>query len=152
MKLLSRCLLAIGLFAGFLASERGAQAAPDPVRRPFDVTHYSARVEPNISDKTIKGLVILRLVVTAENQSTIELDSGDLTIDAVKERQSRVDFESHDRRLIVRWPRPAKLNEVREIEVEYHGAAFRDSILFRTFSGLYGVFYEPMAGLCRCAG
>jgi aminopeptidase N len=148
MKPLSRCLLAIGLFAGFLASERGAQAAPEPARRPFDVTHYSARVEPNISDKTIKGLVILRLVVTAENQSTIELDSGDLTIDAVKERQSRVDFESRDRRLIIRWPRPAKMNEAREIEVEYHGAPHSGIQFFSERSQVYTVFSTSQWLVC----
>ena len=66
------------------------------MRRPFDVTHYNARIEPNMSDQTIKGTVVLDLVVTAQNQSSIELDSGDLTVDAVKEA-GRPSTSPHER-------------------------------------------------------
>jgi hypothetical protein len=77
--------------------------------RPFNVTHYNARVEPNISGKTIKGIVVLDLVLTAENQSTTELDSGDLTIGAVKEGGTLIDFSARDHRFTVRWARPARV-------------------------------------------
>jgi aminopeptidase N len=119
---LSQRLLAIMLVAVAPAWSAAAQATPDSVRRRFDVTHYNARVEPNISDKTIKGIVVLDLVVTAENQSTVELDSGDLTIDWVKEGGALVDFAVRDHRLILRWPHPARVKEARQLEVEYHGA------------------------------
>ena len=118
----SLCLLALLLMASSLAREAGAQGAPDSLGRPFHVTHYDARVEPNISDKTIKGIVVVDLIVTAENQTTIELDSGDLTIDAVNEGGRLVEFDVRDHRLTIRWPRPARVKEARQLEVEYHGA------------------------------
>jgi aminopeptidase N len=110
------------LVAGSLEREAGAQGAPDSLGRPFHVTRYDARVEPNISDKTIKGIVVIDLIMTAENHTTIELDSGDLTIDAVNEGGTPVDFDARDHRLTIRWPRPARVKEARQLEVEYHGA------------------------------
>jgi aminopeptidase N len=143
----SRCLLVL-LFAGCLASSAGAQAALDPLRRPFDVTHYSARIEPDIATSTIKGLVVVRLVVRAENQTTIELDSGDLTIDAVNEGQVRVDFEARDRRLILRWPRPARVGETREVAVRYHGAPRSGMQFFPERSQVYTVFSTSQWMVC----
>ena len=75
-----------------------------------------------MASATVKGVVAIRLVVTAANQNTIDLDSGDLTVDAVREGQSPLDFETRDRHVLVKWPRPAELNETREIEFVYHGA------------------------------
>ena len=71
MKPFSLCLLVLMLVAGSLAREAGAQGAPDSLGRHFHVTRYDARVEPNISDKTIKGIVVIDLIVTAENHTTI---------------------------------------------------------------------------------
>jgi aminopeptidase N len=45
-----------------------------------------------------------------------------LTIDAVKENGTLVNFDARDRRLTVRWPCPARVKEARQLEVEYHGA------------------------------
>jgi aminopeptidase N len=115
-------LFSIVLIAGSLPQESGAPPTPEPLRHLFDVTHYSARVEPDISGKTIKGVVIVRLTVTAENQRSIALDSGDLTVDAVREAGAAIDFDTRDRHLTIRWPDPARVNETREIEVAYHGA------------------------------
>jgi hypothetical protein len=47
---ISSRLLAVILVAGSHAREAGAQAAPPSSRRPFDVTHYNVRVEPNCAD------------------------------------------------------------------------------------------------------
>jgi aminopeptidase N len=130
--------LAIVLMAGSLSWEAGAQGVSS--RRPFQVTHYDARVEPNLSDKTIKGIVVVDLVVTAENQRTIELDSGDLTIDAVKEGPTLIDFEVRDRRLTIRWPRPATVNKARRLVVEYHGAPRVGMQFFPERPQVYTVF------------
>ena len=148
MKPLSLRLLAIMLVAGSLAWEAAAQGAPDSLRRPFDVTHYDARVEPNISDKTIKGIVVLDLVVTAENQSTVELDSGDLTIDAVKEGGTLVDFDARDHRLTIRWPRPARVKEARQLEVQYHGAPRSGMQFFSERPQVYTVFSTSQWLVC----
>ena len=97
---------------------------------------------------TVKGVVAIRLVVTAANQNTIDLDSGDLTVDAVREGQSPLDFETRDRHVLVKWPRPAGLNETREIEFVYHGAP-RSGILFPAErSQVYTVFSTSQWMIC----
>jgi aminopeptidase N len=136
------------MVAGSLAWEADAQGTPASLRRPFHITHYEARVEPNISDKTIKGIVVVDLVLTAENQSTIELDSGDLTIDVVKEGGTLVDFEVRDHRLTIRWSRSARVKEVRHLEVEYHGAPRFGMQFFPERPQVYTVFSTSQWLVC----
>jgi aminopeptidase N len=136
------------LVASSPAWAAAAQGTADLVRRPFDVTHYDARIEPNLSDKTIKGIVVLDLVVTAEHQSTIELDSGDLTIDAVREGGVLVDFAARDHRLTIRWPRPARVKQARQLEVEYHGAPRFGMQFFSERSQVYTVFSTSQWLVC----
>ena len=136
------------LLASCLSWEAGAQGAPASIRRPFDVTHYDARIEPNISDRTIKGTVVLDLVVTAQNQSSIELDSGDLTIDAVKEGGAPLDFATRGRQLTIRWPRPAQVNEPRQLEIAYHGAPRFGIQFFPERSQVYTVFSTSQWLVC----
>jgi aminopeptidase N len=124
------------------------QPGPSSAGRPFDVIDYSARVEPNISDATVKGVVSIRLVVRAANQDSIDFDSGDLTIDAVREGQARLDFETRDRHVLVRWPRPARLNETRELAVEYHGAPRSGIQFFPDRSQVYTVFSTSQWLVC----
>src|SRR5260221_10245750 len=71
-------LLALTLMGGFVSREAGAQGLAPSSRRPFHIPHYNARLEPNISEKTVKGHVVIALVITAENHTSIELDSGAL--------------------------------------------------------------------------
>jgi aminopeptidase N len=148
MKTFSLCLLALILVAGPLAREADAQGAPDSLGRLFHVTHYDARVEPNISDKTIKGIVVVDLIVIAESQTTIELDSGDLTIDAVNEGGAPVDFDTRDHRLTIRWPRPARINEARQLEVAYHGAPRFGMQFFSERPQVYTVFSTSQWLVC----
>jgi aminopeptidase N len=84
----------------------------------------------------------------AENQSTIELDSGDLTIDAVKEGGTIVDFDVRDHRLTIRWPRPVKVNEAQQLEVEYHGAPRSGMQFFSERPQVYTVFSTSQWLVC----
>jgi aminopeptidase N len=136
------------LLASCLSREAGAQGAPASMGRLFDITHYNARIEPNIGDQTIKGTVVLHLVVTAQNQSSIELDSGDLTIDAVKEGGAPLDFAARERRLTIRWPRPAQVNEARQLEVAYHGAPRFGMQFFAKRAQVYTVFSTSQWLVC----
>jgi aminopeptidase N len=145
---LSLRLLTVLLLASCLSWEAGAQGAPASMRRPFDVTHYNARIEPNMSDKTITGTVVLDLVVTAPNQSSIELDSGDLTVDTVKEGRAPLDFAARARQLTIRWPRPAQVNEARQLEIAYHGAPRFGMQFFAERAQVYTVFSTSQWLVC----
>jgi aminopeptidase N len=131
-----------------LSREGGAQGAPPSMRRPFEVTHYNARIEPNIADKTIKGTVVLDLVVTAQNQRSIEFDSGDLTVDAVKAGGAPLEFAARDRKLTIRWPRPAQVHEARQLEIAYHGAPRVGMQFFADRAQVYTVFSTSQWLVC----
>ncbi len=148
MRTLSFRVLAIGLFAGSLVCAPDARASTDLIPRPFRITYYRARLEPHIVDRTISGLVVIGFVATAEHQRTIELDSGDLTIDAVKERGAPVDFDARDHRLTIRWPTPARVNHPREIEVAYHGTPRNGLQFVSERSQVYTVFSTSQWLVC----
>src|SRR6187431_838211 len=94
------------------ASERAKATSP---AAPFDVIHYDAQVEPDFAKKNVAGRVLIKLKAAIDDLATVELDCGDLTIDAVREKEQK--FVRTDRRLVVSLTRPAKINEARELEV-----------------------------------
>ncbi|HEU4765934.1 MAG TPA: M1 family metallopeptidase [Pyrinomonadaceae bacterium] len=79
-----------------------------------DVLHYDATIEPDIAAKTIKGSVVIRFV---SDRKEVELDCGELVIDAVRVAGVPVKFTVKERRLRIELQKPA-----REVHVEYHGA------------------------------
>lgn len=107
---------------GAAAAEARARATAVPV---FDVTHYDARVEPDIVNKTVTGKVLIRLVSRVDNLAAVGLDCGALSVDAVRENKEALKFTRDGGRLNISLSRPAKAGERREIEVEYHGTPRR---------------------------
>ena len=96
-----------------------ALQSPAAPAGPFDVLHYDARVEPDLSGKTVKGLVVLEIISTAD---AIDLDIGALTVDRVHVDGAPAEFSHGDRKLRVPLKRPAPAGGRSRIEVEYHGA------------------------------
>jgi aminopeptidase N len=121
---IKRAALAVSallLFVTSLATEMNGQTKATSPVAPFDVIHYDTKLEPDIANKTVTGKVLIRLIVRAVDTSEIELNCGELTIDAVREAGAPQKFSRRDRRLIVLLSRPAKANEARELEIDYHG-------------------------------
>src|SRR5690349_8173832 len=96
---------------------------PITARSSTDVIHYSATLEPDIANKSVKGSVLIR-VLTTSNQ--VEFDCGDLSVDAVQEKGKPLEFSSHDHKLRVslNGDNGEKIIQ-REIEIKYHGAPKR---------------------------
>jgi aminopeptidase N len=107
--------IAFLLIAVFFMTEAKAQTAS------FDVTGYDARIEPDISNKSVKGKVVVKFNALKNNLSEIQLNAGVLEIDAAREGKSVLKFEKRESVLIVSLARPARTGEKREIEIEYHG-------------------------------
>jgi len=133
------CLLMLGLSA--VLSGRAAQTTA------IDVIHYKARVEPHIAEQTIRGTVTIRLALARpesralpEASSVIELDSGPLAIDAVRERGRALRFSTAERRLRIDLPRASAAGEEHEIEIEYHGGAASGLQFFPDRLQVYTVF------------
>ena len=87
----------------------------------FDVLNYEAQIEPDISQKSVKGKVSINFSALQNNLREIQLNAGALEIDAAREGKTGLKFEKKDNLLKITLARPAKLNEKREIEIEYHG-------------------------------
>lgn len=115
---------------------------------PFDVIHYDAQVELDMAKKTVTGKVLIRLVAHTNNQAEIELDCGDLTIDAVRESGEVQKLARNGPRLSVLLTRPAQANEMRQIEVNYHGAPRRGLHFFPKRDQIYTVFSTSQWLVC----
>lgn len=85
----------------------------------FDIVNYNAQIEPDFTKKAVKGKVSVSFIAT--NLADIQLNAGVLEIDAVREGRTVLKFEKKDNLLNIHLARAAKLNENREIEIEYHG-------------------------------
>jgi len=81
----------------------------------LDVLHYSATLEPDIAQKSVKGTVGIRF--TSESQE-VEFNCGDLVIDSVRLAGAPLKFSVVEHRL--RFSLPPGRGE-RVIEIEFHG-------------------------------
>ncbi|MCM3871496.1 MAG: M1 family metallopeptidase, partial [Pyrinomonadaceae bacterium] len=122
--------------------------AQTTTRPSFDVLHYDAQVEPDIMNQTVTGKVLIRLISRADNLATIVFDCGDLTIDAVHESGEAQGFVRRDRQLEISLSRPARPNEKREIEIEYHGKPRRGIRFFPERAQVYTVFSTSQWLVC----
>ena len=106
----------------------------------FDVISYDAQIEPDISSKTIKGKVTLYFNSLANDLTQIQLNSGNLEIDAVREGKTDLKFEKKDNLLIIALAHRARLNEKRKIEIEYRGMPRSGIRFFPELKQVYTVF------------
>lgn len=127
------------------ATETRAQGK---ARSSFDVLHYEAQVEPDIENKTVTGKVLIQIVSSVGNLNSIDLDCGELTIDAVRENLDAQKFVSRGNRLKILLSRPSKANDKREILVEYHGTPRRGIRFFPEREQVYTVFSTSQWLVC----
>src|SRR5207248_285719 len=114
----------------------------------FDVIHYDAQIEPDITNKTITGKVLIRLITRTDNLAAIEFDCGELTIDAVHEKGRAQKFVRQESHLRILLSRPTTMGETREFEIEYHGAPRRGIRFFPDQQQVYTVFNTSQWMIC----
>lgn len=110
-----RWLLACALVA--CAPWASAQEKPAAI----DVLHYAARLQPNLTERTLRGQVTITLRVLDGDHRAIEFDSGELSIDAVREAGAPLAFTRDGKRLRIELLRPADAGARRVFEIDYHG-------------------------------
>jgi aminopeptidase N len=114
----------------------------------MDVLHYTARLDPDLANKTIRGRVEVSLIMMQPGARTIQFDAGDLTVDVVREKGSLLAFEKTDQYLRVDLQRPAVAAEKHVIEIEFHGAP-RFGLEFHPERGeLYTIFSTSQWLVC----
>jgi aminopeptidase N len=107
-----------------------------------DVLHYTATLEPDIANKTVKGTVIIRVRTASD---VVEFNCGDLTIDSVTENGRPLEFSVQDHKLRVSL---GERKGEREIEVRYHGAPRRGIRFFPDRQQVYTVFSTSQWMVC----
>lgn len=117
-----RAAAALAWAALALSFSASAQTSTERAGANLDVLHYTARIEPDIAARTLRGEVAIRLAMRSGGAQSIEFDAGDLEIDAVREHGKALGFEKIDKRLRIRLPAPTVAGERREIDIAYHGA------------------------------
>ena len=107
-----------------------------------DVLHYSATIEPDIANKSVKGSVLIRVLTTS---NVVDFDCGDLTIDSVQENKQPLQFSVNDHKLHVTLPEGKR---EREIDVNYHGSPKRGIRFFPDRQQVYTVFSTSQWMVC----
>jgi len=93
-----------------------------------------------MANKSVKGKVKIQFSSLLNNLGQIQLNSGVLEIDAVYENKGALKFEKKDNLLNVSLSRRGKLNEKRQIEIEYHGTPKSGIKFFPEQNQIYTVF------------
>lgn len=107
-----------------------------------DVLHYTATLEPDIANKSIKGSVVIRVRTTS---NVVEFNCGGLTIDSVNENGKPVQFVVNDRKLRVSL---SGTKAERDIEVRYHGAPRYGIRFFPDRQQVYTIFSTSQWMVC----
>src|SRR5215470_7512955 len=105
-----------------------------------DVLHYSVTLEPDISAKSVKGSVLIRVSTT---ETAVEFDCGALTIDAVREAGAPLQFAVNNRKLRVSL-RPG----TREIHIDFHGTPKYGIRFFPDRQQVYTIFSTSQWMVC----
>jgi aminopeptidase N len=105
-----------------------------------DVLHYDATIEPDIAAKTIKGTVVIKFVSAGDQ---IELDCGELVIDAVRAANRPLQFAVKDRRLRIELPK-----QTRQVTIDYHGAPKRGIRFFPERNQVHTIFSTSQWMIC----
>jgi aminopeptidase N len=143
-----RGLLCLAAIISFLVTADLAYAATENHSNEIDILHYTATLEPDIPGKSVKGMVLIRLLIKSKNLNLLEFDCGDLAIDSVRLAGAPLKFSVVDHRLRVSLPPGSRANVTREIEVNYHGSPRRGIRFFPDREQVYTVFSTSQWLVC----
>jgi len=102
--------------AGSVTCGSGTRACVD-----VDIVHYDAKLQVDIDAGRVNGTVVLTAVARESRSGSIQLDSGDLVVDAVTVDGRKAGFSTASRRLTVEWDRHDKGGTRVPVSVTYHG-------------------------------
>jgi aminopeptidase N len=114
-----------------------------------DVLDYSATLEPDIANKSVKGSVLIHVVTTSE---LVEFDCGELSIDSVLEAGKPLQFLVKDHKVQVSLRRDGEKKRSRtetRIEIQYHGTPRRGIRFFPDRQQVYTIFSTSQWMACN---
>lgn len=96
--------------------------AAQPARQRFDVLHYTARLDPDLADKTLRGSETIRVLLHDADVRHIDFDAGDLVIGEVRLHGRKLSFDKVGHKLDIRLPGAIAAGQHLDIKIKYHGA------------------------------
>jgi aminopeptidase N len=108
--------------------------------KPFDAISYDAEITPVLETKSVTGTVVIKVKSQQTNLSEITLDSGSLEIDSVKENRKDLQFTKENKLLTIRFLRSLKINEIRKVQIAYHGTPKFGVSFFPEQNQVYTIF------------
>ena len=145
MKPIVLSLLILALISLSQAQPQAGVAGTEPS---FDVIHYNLQLEPDIDRKSVSGKVSIKFAARKRNLTEIELNCGELTIDAVREKGTRKSLFAAIAASSSRCPVRRKLNQHREIEIDYHGTPRFGIRFFPDRQQVYTIFSTSQWMVC----
>jgi aminopeptidase N len=85
------------------------------------IVHYDARLQVDAAGGRVSGLVVMTAVGRGAHAGSVQLDTGDLVIDAVTVDGRAVEVAAAAHRLTVFLPRKLRAGERLPVAVTYHG-------------------------------
>lgn len=99
----------------------GYTQEPSPLQD-FGVLHYTARLDPDLSEKTLRGSETIRLVLLKADVRNLTFDAGDLVVDAVHQNGRKSSFEKVGKQLTIQLHGTYTQDQHIDIQIKYHGA------------------------------
>lgn len=100
----------------------------------FEVEQYAARLDPDLSRRTLRGSETISVALLNADVRHIGFDAGDLIIDEVRLHGSKLSFEKVGHRLTIQLAGIPTANRHLAINIRYHGAP------------RFGLEFHPQAG------
>ncbi len=139
---------ALAMLAALAWSLPATGIAAAPAGANLDVLHYTARIEPDLAARSLRGEVSIRLAVREAGARQLEFDAGELEVQSVRERGRALKFDKLGQRLRVQLPAPAAAGERRELDIAYRGAPRHGLEFHPERSEVYTVFSTSQWLVC----
>lgn len=114
---------------------------------PFDVLHYDAEIEPDLTEQTIRGVVSIRFLSRVSNLTEIALDAQELQVEDVSEQGVALKFEVKEGRIIIRLAASARAGQKRTLRIRYKARPTRGLKFFADH--LYAAYNTPRWMVCN---
>jgi len=110
------------LFAAFSSWSAASQTFDVAGERGFDVTQYTARIDPDLASATLRGSEKIRVDIHSAQLHGLTFDAGDLVIDEVLDEGEKLPFQKAGKQLKILLPMSMAVGRHLDLRIRYHGA------------------------------
>jgi aminopeptidase N len=117
-----------------------SQAFEITTERGFNVTHYTARIDPDLTGAKLRGSEKIRVDIQSAQLRELTFDAGDLVINEVLGQGKKLPFQKAGKQLKIELPAPLAVGSNLDLDIRYHGSP-KSGMEFHPEAGeLYTIF------------